>query len=178
MLHIKLLNHQQVVNIQCDSMSLNRENSIKSNQLTVLTFLHFHIFTATEAEFVAQIHSHLCDTANKRKQHYGEHNITSPPKTHTHIHTQRSSMSLCHNFSSLSPFPTDSVCVVTHQRRAAAPLLPSHALLLKKNIRQSKTTQMTSFTNAQCKISINPTGNGFVLLSRPGFSILDVCLFL
>ena len=37
---------------------------------------------------------------------------------------------------------------------------------------------MTSFSNTQCKISINPTGNGFVLLSRPGFSILDVCLFL
>uniref|UniRef100_A0A3Q4HIJ9 Glycerol-3-phosphate acyltransferase 2, mitochondrial n=1 Tax=Neolamprologus brichardi TaxID=32507 RepID=A0A3Q4HIJ9_NEOBR len=25
-----------------------------------------------EAEFVAQIHSHLCDTANKKKQHYGD----------------------------------------------------------------------------------------------------------
>uniref|UniRef100_A0A3Q0R6A2 Glycerol-3-phosphate acyltransferase 2, mitochondrial n=1 Tax=Amphilophus citrinellus TaxID=61819 RepID=A0A3Q0R6A2_AMPCI len=49
-----------------------------------------------EAEFVAQIHSHLCDTANKKKQHYGELNLTSLPKK-----TLRDLPFLCQDFKSV-----------------------------------------------------------------------------
>jgi len=41
-----------------------------------------------EAEFVAQMHSHLCDAADQKKRHYGE-----PQSSQDHTPTQRSSIS-------------------------------------------------------------------------------------
>lgn len=55
--------------------------------LSGITGSFFHVFAAAEAEFVAQIHSHLCDTASKKNQHYGELNLTPPPRN-THPHTR------------------------------------------------------------------------------------------
>lgn len=58
-------------------------------------------FSAAEAEFVAQIHSHLCDTASKKKQHYGELNLT-PQRTHAHPQTNKDLPFFC-NFKLIHP---------------------------------------------------------------------------
>lgn len=61
---------------------------------------------AAGAEFVIQILSHLRDTANKKKQFYGELNSVSPKSLSLSL--------MCTHFSVLSVV-TDSVCLQNKQ---------------------------------------------------------------
>lgn len=87
----------------------------------------FFVFPAAEADFVSGVLSHLCDTANQKKQHYGELDLTPYSKNPL---TQILYFFLCHNFRSVTlPVTIGLVCVFTNllkpkRRDGATPELP------------------------------------------------------
>lgn len=96
------------------------------------------------------------------------------PKTHTD--TQRSCCSLCLQKTCHLAYWFILCCNKSaetgEETQSSSATHVTCSLLLNK-----KSTKMTPFTNNLYKISISHTGKGFVLLSRPVFFLLYICLF-